>query len=319
MGFCSPSISDEDYQQLGTLVQKFLSKKKIETITDVGGQIHGISLPSFLQMSEMESATYTLKVTSGNRTGHLHIDGGSLIAAQVEDLAGTEAAYRIISWDNAAIQIEAADPDRGREIHDPLMSVMMESLKIKDEAGAQPPQSDRQASAPPPKPKKLTPADQPVTAEETQPLKTPVKKASKPVPKKPAKKAPLPPSQPPPPESMEYIELSELSASPKPKVSVPFEKSTDHSVGKQDQMGRTNRLLIVLGVVIIFALAVTIGGWLLKNRQINRRYDQLIADLAVTKALDAQIVMLMQYIKAHPEDAHRSRTGDPPERCQCRN
>ena len=89
-------------------------------------------------------------------------------------------------------------------------------------------------------------------------------------------------------------------------VAVPFEKSTDHSLGKQDQMSRTHKLLIVLGVVIVFAIAVTGGGWLLKKREVNRRYDQLIEDLAVTKALDAQIVMLMQYIQAHPEDAHRS-------------
>ncbi|WP_372677536.1 DUF1566 domain-containing protein [Desulfosarcina sp.] len=305
LGFCSPSMSDQDYKQLGTLVKKFLSKKKIETITDVGGQIHGISLPSFLQMSEMEGATYALKVTSGNRTGHLYIDGGSLIAAQVEDLAGNEAAYRIISWDNAAIQIEAADPDRVREIHDPLMSVMMESLKIKDEAGDQPPPSppDRQSPAPPSRPKKAPPADQPTVKKETRPEKKPPDKAPASVQEKPSETLAAPQTTPPP---VEYIELSELSESPKPKVSVPFEKSTDHSVGKQDQMGRTHKLLIVLGVVIIFALVVTIGGWLLKNRQINRRYDQLIEDLAVTKALDAQIVMLMQYIKAHPEDAHRS-------------
>ena len=305
LGFCSPSMSDEDYKQLGTLVQKFLSKKKIETITDVGGQIHGISLPSFLQMSEMEGATYTLKVTSGNRTGHLYIDGGSLIAAQVEELAGNEAAYRIISWDNAAIQIEAADPDRVREIHDPLMSVMMESLKIKDEAGDQPPPppSDRQVPAPPPKPKKAPPADQPITKKEVQTVKKSPEKASAPVQEKSSETLASPHLEPPP---LEYIELSELQKSPKPMVSVPFEKSTDHSVGKQDQMGRTNKLLIVLGVVVLFAIVVTIGGGLIKNRQINRRYDQLIEDLAVTKALDAQIVMLMQYIKAHPEDAHRS-------------
>jgi hypothetical protein len=306
LGFCSPSISDEDYQRLGTLVQKFISKKKIETISNVGGQIHGISLPSFLQMSEMEGATYSLKVTSGNRVGHLYIDGGCLIAAQVDELAGNEAAYRIISWDNAAIQIEAAEPGRAKEIHEPLMSVMMESLKIKDEAGEKAPQSDHQVSAPPPKPKKTPLADCLVTDDDPQPAKTPVKKASKPVPKKPAQKAPSPPL---PPESMEYLELSDLAdiqKSPKPVVAVPFKKSTDHSVGRQDQMGRTNKLLIILGVVILFAIVVTVGGWLLNKRQINRRYDQLIADLAVTKALDAQIVMLMQYIKAHPEDAHRS-------------
>ncbi|MEE4113187.1 MAG: DUF1566 domain-containing protein [Desulfobacteraceae bacterium] len=305
LGFCSPSMSDQDYKQLGTLVQKFLSKKKIETIADVGGQIHGISLPSFLQMSEREGATYTLKVTSGNRTGHLHIDGGSLIAAQVGELAGNEAAYRIISWDNAAIQIEAADPDRAREIHDPLMSVMMESLKIKDEAGDQPPspQPDRKAPTAPPKPEKAPPADQPRAKKEPRSEKKPPKKASTPVTEKPPGTAAAP--QPPPPLK-DYLELSELSESPKPMVSVPFEKSTDHSVGKQAQMARTSKLLIVLGVVVLFAIAVTIGGRLLNNRQINRRYDQLIADLAVTKALDAQIVMLMQYIKAHPKDAHRS-------------
>ena len=308
LGFCSPSMSDQDYNQLGTLVQKFLSKKKIETITDVGGQIHGISLPSFLQMSEMEGATYSLKVTSGNRTGHLYIDGGSLIAAQIGELVGNEAAYRIISWDNAAIQIEAADPGRVREIHDPLMSVMMESLKIKDEAGDQPPPPppERQAPAPPPKPKKAPPADRPTAKKESRLQKKSPEKASTPLPEKALETAAAQQTTPPPLEYLELSELSELSESPKPKVSVPFEKSTDHSVGRQDQMGRTNKLLIVLGVAVIFALAVTIGGWLLKNRQINRRYDQLIADLAVTEELDAQIVMLMQYIKANPEDAHRS-------------
>ena len=138
LGFHSASMSNPDKDQLGNLVKKFLSQKKIETVSGVGGQIHGISLPSFLQMSEMEGATYALKVTSGNRSGHLYLDDGSLIAAQYEGLTGNEAAYRIISWDNVAIQIEAADSDRPREIHDPLMSVMMESLKIKDEEGAQP-------------------------------------------------------------------------------------------------------------------------------------------------------------------------------------
>ncbi|MCB2144887.1 MAG: DUF1566 domain-containing protein [Deltaproteobacteria bacterium] len=290
LGFCSSSMSEEDYNQLATLVQKFLSKKKIETISDVGGQIHGISLPSFLQMSEMEGATYSLKVTSGNRSGYLYLDGGSLIAAQYAGQTGNEAAYRIISWDNAAIQIEAADPDRVREIHDPLMSVMMESLKIKDEAGDQaPPASpDRQVPVPPLKPEKAPPASQPKIKRETQPLKKPLKKDSKPVQQASSEKAAIPP---PPPES---------------SVAQPFEKATDRSVGKQDQMGRTGKLLIVLGVVILFAAVVTVGGKLLKNRQINRRYDQLIADLEVTKALDAQIVMLMQYLKAYPEDAHRS-------------
>ena len=293
LGFCSTSMSDSDYSRLETLVQKFLSKKKIETISDVGGQIHGISLPSFLQMSEMEGATYTLKVTSGNRSGHLYLDGGSLIAAQYQGQTGSVAAYRIISWDNAAIQIEAADPDREREIHDPLMHVMMESLKIKDEAGPEPPASTaahtRVAS---PEPEKAPPAVPPPTKKEPRPVKKSKKKAAAPIPEQPVPKAAVPP-----PET-------------EPLVSVPFEKATDRSVGRQSQMGRTTKLLIVLGAVVIFAIVVTGGGKLLKKRQINRRYDRLIADLAVTEELDAKIVLMMQYLNAHPDDPHRSDLED---------
>lgn len=60
LGFFSSSISDVDYQRLEGLLKKMLSRQKIETVSGgVGGEIHGISLPSFLQMSEMEEATYT--------------------------------------------------------------------------------------------------------------------------------------------------------------------------------------------------------------------------------------------------------------------
>ena len=280
LGFCSTSMSDADYDRLGTLVKKFLSKKKIESISDVGGQIHGISLPSFLQMSEMEGATYTLRVTSGSRVGHLYLDDGSLIAADYDNHTGNEAAYRIISWDNAAIQIQPADPHREREIHDPLMHVMMESLKIKDEAGAQPEPV----------------ADEPQSAPASEPPPQLQKKRSK---KKSRKQAP-------PPETPEPTPEPPSAPPEEPKPAVPFKRAEDHSIGRQAQMSRTKKLLIVLGVVIVFAVSVTVGGNLLKKRQLNRRYDRLIADLAVTKELDAQVVLLMQYIKSFPNDRHRS-------------
>jgi hypothetical protein len=74
----------------GNLVQKFLSKKKIETVSDVGGQIHGISLPSFLQMSEMEGCH--LYPQSDQRQPHrpsLSRSDGSLIAARMAIIPAT--------------------------------------------------------------------------------------------------------------------------------------------------------------------------------------------------------------------------------------
>jgi outer membrane protein assembly factor BamD (BamD/ComL family) len=101
--------------------------------TAVGGLIHGISLPSFLQMAEMERANFTLRITAGERSGYLYLKDGVLIAAQLEERKGHEAAYRIISWDGISIEILPAEESRTVEIKQPLMHVLMESLKIKDE------------------------------------------------------------------------------------------------------------------------------------------------------------------------------------------
>ena len=282
LGFCAPGLQVEGYRQLANLVQKYLSRKRIETVSGVSGQIHGISLPSFLQMSEMEGATYTLKVSSGNRSGYLHLEGGSLIAAQYDTWTGSEAAYRIISWDNAVIQIEAADPQREKEIHDPLMHVMMESLKIKDEAGAQTP-------PPPPQAEEKPPATPPATAKKRQSPPAADAMAAKALKSQPAPKP------------------AAAGTSPGPQPDLSFKKAVDRSADRQSRMPRERKLLIALGVVILFAIAVTIGGKLLKKRQINHRYDQLVADLATTKELDARIVLLMQYLDAHPRDSHRAK------------
>ena len=160
LGYCSDWMSDEDYQQLSSLVHHCISHQAFEQIdANIGGQIHGISLPSFLQMAEMEKSSFTLRVTSRHRKGALYLSDGNLIAAQMDDLVGRNAAYRIISWDDVSIDIEPQDTSKKDEIKQPLMHVLMESLKLKDEAALP------QETAPPipkgrPKPKRR-PADKP--------------------------------------------------------------------------------------------------------------------------------------------------------------
>jgi hypothetical protein len=264
LGFCSPSMSKVDYNKLGTLVNKFLSKKKIEALSGMRGQIDGINLPSFLQMSETEGATYTLKITSGDRSGYLYVDDGTLIAAEHGGQTGIQAASRIISWEDAAIQIEPAFVDREREIHEPLMHVMMESLKVRDETAAEPP--------PPP--------------------------SDAPAPKTEAATAP-PPAEPP-------GKGIPQTAPPKSPPAMPGGKAADRSTDKKVPTRRISKLLAGVGVVTILAVALVGGAMFLKHRQADRRYQQLVADLASTEALDAQIVMIMQYLKANPQDKHQA-------------
>lgn len=143
LGYCSDWMTDEDYQQLETLVHQCVSHGAFEQMNaNIGGQIHGISLPSFLQMAEMEKSSFSLRVTSRHRVGELHLSEGNLFAAEFDDFKGTEAAYRIISWDDASIDIEPLNESKTQEINMPLMHVLMESLKLKDEAaipGEKPP------------------------------------------------------------------------------------------------------------------------------------------------------------------------------------
>ncbi len=134
LGYCSDWMIDEHYQQLETLIKRSVTQSAFEKMdTNVGGQIHGIGLPSFLQMSEMEQSTFSLRITSGGQAGTLHLLEGQLIAAEHDQWTGREAAYRIIAWDEATIEIEPADASKTDEIKQPLMHVLMESLKIKDD------------------------------------------------------------------------------------------------------------------------------------------------------------------------------------------
>ena len=96
-------------------------------------QIHGISISALLQLIDAEKKTCTLKVMSGERTGYLYFAKGTLIAAETARLNAEEAACAIINWDRTVMEIDHFCPRKTREIHQPLMRVLMESARLKDE------------------------------------------------------------------------------------------------------------------------------------------------------------------------------------------
>ncbi len=98
-----------------------------------GGKLLGISVHSFLQMVESEQKTCTLRVTCQGRTGYLYIKDGELIAAEEDSLRNLEAAYEVIGWDEPVIEIKDSVPEKEREIFQPLMAVLMEGFRLRDE------------------------------------------------------------------------------------------------------------------------------------------------------------------------------------------
>jgi len=133
MGVCAPGMTEENHQFMYSAMKGHLTESTSEKIdVNVRGLIQGVSLSSFLQMAEMEGSTCTLAVKAGNRTGTLHLLNGNLIDAEAGSLEHRDAAYAILSWENAEIYIQKPSGRKNNEINLPLMHILIDALKKKD-------------------------------------------------------------------------------------------------------------------------------------------------------------------------------------------
>lgn len=136
----SPQI-EQELKKFG--IQQFLEKpldfdflvKKIFEYLESGpkGHLQGISLPTFLQLVEMEKKTYTLTIKFQDKVGNLYLLKGKLIDADCGDLAGEEAAYEIIGWDNPEIEIDHICHKKEKKLDSTLTHLLLEGLRLKDE------------------------------------------------------------------------------------------------------------------------------------------------------------------------------------------
>jgi CheY-like chemotaxis protein len=112
-----------------------LHLEKIQELAEASnaGTIQGIPLHSLLQMHENDGQTCTLHIFSAAGEGNVYVEDGNVINAEVDDLSGEEAFYRLISWDEVIIDIKYYNRTRRREISTPLITMIMEGFRRKDE------------------------------------------------------------------------------------------------------------------------------------------------------------------------------------------
>ncbi len=115
-----------DYRDLARRILEELGE-------DSGGHIHGITLPAFLQLLEVEKKTCTLKITHGKEEGYLYFTKGELVDAQRGRETGEAVAYEILCWDKAAIEIDPICKKRKKNIPISLSHLLMEAFRLKDE------------------------------------------------------------------------------------------------------------------------------------------------------------------------------------------
>lgn len=257
-----------------------------EMESGVGGAIHGISLASFLQMSEMERTSCTLRIKTEEKKGHLFLVKGALIAAETDSLTGEEAVFEILSWSSPSIEIENAVPDRKKEITAPLMTLLMEGLKRKDEKAGKKPKKgkiaiQKAASIP------MTPAEAKLELEAAA-TEEPGDKAAK------KKKGAPSPDDEPQRAALEAVEQLKASG-----------KITDASkvLRRKRQISLTFKILVaILGLLILGCL------WFFEARPwlVKRQYEQALTAVQKADTLEKKLAALNAYIAAHPESPYKS-------------
>lgn len=113
-----------------------LSAIRTHLQSDLKGEIEGFSTTAFLQMIEMEEKTCTLQVRTADKAGSLFFRKGRLIAAETGERKNEDAAYDIINWKDAHIEVVQADPEKPVQINRPLMHLLVEAARRQDEAEA---------------------------------------------------------------------------------------------------------------------------------------------------------------------------------------
>lgn len=156
--YASPNAM-ERLKQVGTVtclekpldLDDFIDKVRAILAGQARGFLQGISLTSILQLLEMERKTAALKVICGELRGTMFFLDGRLIDAETVDgegrrskakLRGDDAAMEIISWDEAAVEIDPGRRSPKKSVTAGLNFLLMEALRRKDEGRMGFPSSD---------------------------------------------------------------------------------------------------------------------------------------------------------------------------------
>jgi len=100
-----------------------------------GGNLHNVSLDTFLQLIEMEQQTCTLRVVNKKRDkgGVIFFRDGDIMNARIGDQQGKAAAYEILSWSRVSLAIEHDCVFHDKKIDGDLQAILLDSMRSKDE------------------------------------------------------------------------------------------------------------------------------------------------------------------------------------------
>lgn len=115
-----------------------VTAKVAQSLDDAAsGELHGIGLPAFLQLVEIERKTCAVVVHGEGRGGSFFFDRGTLSHAVQGELTGESAAIEMLCWPRPHILVRDAAVPR-RNVATRLSQLLLEAFRLFDERALAP-------------------------------------------------------------------------------------------------------------------------------------------------------------------------------------
>ncbi len=105
------------------------------------GLLRQVGLPEVLQMECLGRKSSVLEITSPTGSGRLYIHDGSIIHAEIGLLQGEGALFQLLSLNGGEFMLRPFVRPSRHTIDGHWESLLMEAMRLRDEASAQPPPS----------------------------------------------------------------------------------------------------------------------------------------------------------------------------------
>jgi hypothetical protein len=110
---------------------------KAEGATGFEGTIAAMMLPDLLQLLSLSRSSMVVMVSSHYGKGFIHVCGGKIQHAEVGSQRGEEAFFKMLRWESGRFATAPLPADLQVTIHKPLEHLIIESMRLHDEARSQ--------------------------------------------------------------------------------------------------------------------------------------------------------------------------------------
>lgn len=144
MGADEVLLKRTDLEELVVRIENMLARDAARRATEVAapqrgisGDLANLSLPDIFQILSLGQKTARVTLGNGGSEGTIWFDAGATVHSELNDVTGEEACFEMLGWKDGTFCIEHGLTSEDVSIEMDTMMVVMEGLRLADEANAE--------------------------------------------------------------------------------------------------------------------------------------------------------------------------------------